>query len=285
MQQYREFSYRSADGLELFCREYSPGAAARTVLCLPGLTRNSRDFEPLARRLAARYRVLTPDLRGRGNSAWDPDPTHYVPLTYCADVLQLIAQQIADPVAIVGTSLGGMLAMALGASQTPRIAGIVLNDIGPEVAAAGLARIGTYVGRGAPLHSWSDAAAEAQRNYAIAYPDLNAEHWMWYARAGYRQRDADTIVADYDPRISEPLRANNAQPPDMWQLWEALAAVPVLAVRGGTSDVLSAETLQRMHERKSDLKSVSVPGRGHVPLLDEPVVGPALDAFLRHVLQ
>jgi pimeloyl-ACP methyl ester carboxylesterase len=281
---YSEFTYRSADGLELFCREYSPGVPARTVLCLPGLTRNSRDFEPLARRLAVRYRVLTPDLRGRGHSAWDSDAAHYEPGTYYADVLQLITEQCTEPVAIIGTSLGGMLAMALAATQAPRIAGIVLNDIGPEVEAAGVARIATYVGRGAALHSWAEAVAEVQRNFAVAVPGLNEAGWLWYARACYRQRDDGTIVADYDPRISEPLRAGNTQPPDMWKLWEALATMPVLVVRGATSDILGAATLQRMHERKHDLQSVVVPGRGHVPLLDEPVVVPALDAFLQHVL-
>jgi pimeloyl-ACP methyl ester carboxylesterase len=284
MEQYREFTYRATDGLELFCREYRPAMPARTVLCLPGLTRNSRDFEPLAQRLAGHYRVLTPDLRGRGRSGWDSDPTHYVPATYFADVLQLITEQIADPVAIIGTSLGGMLAMVLGASQAPRVAGIVLNDIGPEIAPAGLARIGSYVGRGSELHSWQEAAAEVQRNYAVAYPDMDAEGWLWYARASYRERQDGVIVADYDPRISEPLRANNTQPPDMWRLWDSLAALPALVLRGESSDIFRADTLQRMHERKPDLHSVVVAGRGHVPLLDEPVVGPALDDFLQRVL-
>jgi pimeloyl-ACP methyl ester carboxylesterase len=286
MEQYHEFTYRSADGLKLFCREYLPDTPSRTVLCLPGLTRNSRDFEPLARHLAMRYRVLTPDLRGRGLSEWDTDPSHYAPGTYYADVLQLVTEQIADPVAIIGTSLGGMLAMALAATVAPRIAGIVLNDIGPEVAAAGLERISSYVGRGTELHSWAEAAAEAQRNYAAAYPDLNDEGWLWFARASYRQRDDGVIVADYDPRISAALRAGNTQPPDMWKLWESLAAVPVpvLVLRGEMSDVLSAKTLQGMHERKGDLQSVTVPGRGHAPLLDEPPVVPALDAFLQQVL-
>jgi pimeloyl-ACP methyl ester carboxylesterase len=287
MEQYNEFTYRSTDGLELFCREYlppTPVTPSRTVLCLPGLTRNSRDFEPLARRLATRYRVLTPDLRGRGHSGWDSDPTHYEPGTYYADVLRLVTEQIADPVAIIGTSLGGMLAMALAATVAPRIAGIVLNDIGPEVAPEGLARIGTYVGRGTELQSWAEAAAEAQRNYGVAYPDLRQEDWLWYARACYRQRDDGVIVADYDPRISEALRTGNTQPPELWKLWESLAAVPVLVLRGANSDILSAKTLQDMHARKSDLQSVTVPGRGHVPLLDEPPVTPALDAFLQQVL-
>src|SRR5258706_7069548 len=282
---YREFSCRSSDGLTLFCREYLPATtAARTVLCLPGLTRNSRDFEPLARRLAKRYRVLTPDLRGRGQSAWDSDPAHYVPGTYCADVLELLSGQVADPVAIIGTSLGGMLAMMLAATHAPRVAGIVLNDIGPEVDAAGLARIASYIGRGTELHSWAEAVAAAQGNYAAAYPDLDAAGWLWWARAGYRQRDDGVIVADYDPRISGPVRAGNTQPPDMWKLWDLIAAVPVLAVRGALSDILSAATLRRMHERKSDLHSVTVPGRGHVPLLDEPRAVRALDAFLQQVL-
>jgi pimeloyl-ACP methyl ester carboxylesterase len=284
MEHYQEFTYRSTDGLELFCREYLPATPSRTVLCLPGLTRNSRDFEPLARRLATRYRVLTPDFRGRGQSAWDSDPTHYVPGTYYADVLQLVTEQIADPVAIIGTSLGGMLAMVLAATVAPRIAGIVLNDIGPEVAAAGLERIGSYVGRGTDLHSWDEAAAEVRRNYSVAYPDLNEEGWLRYARASYRQRDDGVIVADYDPRISAALRAGNTQPPDMWKLWESLAAVPVLVLRGETSDILSVKTLQGMHERKNDMQSITVPGRGHVPLLDEPPVVSALDAFLQQVL-
>lgn len=280
---YREFTYLSNDGLRLFCREYRALAASGTVICLHGLTRNSRDFTALAQHLARRYRVLTPDLRGRGFSAWDPQWANYQPAVYYQDVLQLLAETAREPVAVIGTSLGGILAMALGASAADHVAGIVLNDVGPAIAPAGLARIGRYAGLRAPPGNWSEAVAQVKANAALAYPDFDDAAWLDYAKASYRENADGIVVADYDPKIGDALRAATAPPADLWTVWAALSSKPVLAIRGANSDILSAETLARMLREKPDLQTIEVPNRGHVPLLNEPGVRPAIDKLLAQV--
>jgi pimeloyl-ACP methyl ester carboxylesterase len=281
---YRKLTWKSHDGLELFCREYAPAGEPRgTVVALPGLTRNSRDFAPLAERLATRYRVLTPDLRGRGRSQWDPNPANYHPGIYYQDVLKLLAEQTQGQVALIGTSLGGMLSMFLAAGAPERVAGIVLNDIGPEVAPEGLARIGGYVGRRGAARTWAEAAAQAKANYAVALPDLTDENWLAYARASYREQPDGTIAPDYDPAIGDALRNGPGTPTSFWPTWAQLARTPALAFRGETSDILSAATFDRMLAEKPDLLRVTVRGRGHVPLLNEPQVLEGLDPFLERL--
>lgn len=281
---YREFRFASADGLQLFCREYGMAHAAHTVVCLPGLTRNSRDFAPLARRLAIRYRVLTPDLRGRGLSDRDPNGTHYQPPIYYGDVLRLLDTATNAPVAVIGTSLGGLLAMALAAGTPARIAGIVLNDIGPAIDPRGFARIGTYVGVGEAPSTWSAAMAQAKKNYALAYPDLDDAAWLAYAQASYRENERGELAADYDPAIGELVRAAHGALVEAWPVWAALGAKPVLAIRGAMSDILSRETFERMQREKPDLETFEVPNRGHVPLLDEPGVPERIEDFLARAM-
>jgi pimeloyl-ACP methyl ester carboxylesterase len=279
---YREFTYAAPDGLALFCREYSPANPARTVLCLPGLTRNSRDFTALANALSEQYRVLTPDLRGRGNSQWDTNVANYHPTVYYHDVLKLLGNEVPEPAAIIGTSLGGILAMSLAAMSPERIAGIVLNDIGPELAPEGVARIASYVGMRAAPGSWAEAAAQVKANYGQAYPDFNDANWLAYAQASHRERDDGKVVADYDPKIGEALRATSDRPFDFWPVWATIAK-PVLAIRGAHSDLLAAATFDRMLAAKPDLVRIEVPNRGHVPLLNEPGVLANIEAFLAGV--
>ena len=281
---YREFTYPSVDGLVLFCREYRPATPQGTVVCLPGLTRNSQDFADLARHLAARYRVLTPDLRGRGRSQWDSRPANYHPVTYYNDVLALLSASVSQPAAVIGTSLGGILAMSLAAMAPERIAGIVLNDVGPQIAREGLARIGSYVGMSPPLASWQEAVQQVQTNYGLAYPDLDATAWEAYARSCYRQCEDGSVVPDYDPAIGDTLRASPPTAFDMWPVW-ALIRRPVLAIRGASSDILGESTLARMRRDMPSLQSFEVAGRGHVPLLDEPGVHDHIDAFLARIFQ
>ena len=280
---YRDIRYRSSDGIELFCREYLSPTARGTVVCLPGLTRNSRDFTNLAGHLAGRYRVLTPDLRGRGFSGWDTNPTNYQPPVYYQDVLKLISEQSRDPVAIIGTSLGGILAMALAAAAPASIAGIVLNDIGPQIDAGGVARIGQYVGLQTRPGSWPAALAQARANFGAAYQDLDEAGWLAFTQRGYREVEAGVVVADYDPKIGDTMRAAPTTIADMWPVWAALARTPALVIRGERSDILTTETVERMVREKPDLERFEVANRGHAPLLDEPGVLPAIDAFLGRV--
>ena len=274
-----------ADGLRMYCRDYPPlqPADRPTVLCLPGLTRNHRDFESLAAMLALRHRVLTPDLRGRGGSDRDPEWRHYQPLNYVADVARLLRELGAGRVVIVGTSLGGLVAMLMAAMQPQALAGVVLNDIGPELDPRGLARIGTYVGTLPPLRSWDAAAEQARRSHAAALPDLDAAGWMAFARRVYREESPGRIVPDMDPMIGVAMRESAGQSADLWILFRALDQVPTLAIRGELSDLLSADTLHRMQQAKPDLRTLLVPQRGHAPTLDEPECRRAIAGFLESI--
>jgi pimeloyl-ACP methyl ester carboxylesterase len=282
---HEEMNWQSHDGLRLFARIYAgPSAAAPTVLCLHGLTRNSRDFEDLAPHLERRHRVIVPDLRGRGLSARDPNLHNYQPAIYVQDILSLLAAVDAPRVAVVGTSLGGMLAMMLGFSHPARIAGMVLNDVGPEIDPVGMERIKQYAGRLPPARTWSAAVAQTRAVYGDAWPGLEPERWQELARRGYRENAAGIVEADADPGIGEALRAAPATRLDLWPLWQALRNVPTLAIRGAHSDILSSATFARMQQEHPGLRQLEVADRGHVPLLDEPECIEALDAFLSQVL-
>jgi pimeloyl-ACP methyl ester carboxylesterase len=282
---YAEIDWQSHDGLRLYARVYEgPVRGAPTVLCLHGLTRNSRDFEDLAPHLQRRYRVIVPDLRGRGLSARDPNLQNYQPAIYVQDILALLAAVDAPRAAVIGTSLGGMLAMMLAFSQKERIAGIVLNDVGPEIDPAGIERIKQYAGRLPPARSWDDAVAQTRTVHGDAWRGLAADRWAVLARRSYREDAAGMVEVDADPKIGEALRAAPAAALDLWPLWKALRHVPTLAIRGALSDILSAATLSRMKAENPDLESLEVADRGHVPLLDEPECIAAVDAFLSKIL-
>jgi pimeloyl-ACP methyl ester carboxylesterase len=278
---YSEFHWQSHDALRLYARLYAgPGGAAQTVLCLHGLTRNSRDFEDLAPHLARQYRVIVPDLRGRGYSARDPHWQNYHPGTYVQDILALLAAVDAPRVAVIGTSLGGMLAMMLGYSHRARVAGLILNDIGPEIDPVGIERIKQYAGRLAPVRTWSDAVAQVRSVYGDAWPGLDPDRWAALARRGYRETAAGVVEVDADPNIGEALRGAPAAAPDLWPLWKAISGIPTLAIRGAHSDILSAATFARMKTENRALRQLLVADRGHVPLLDEPGCLAAIDDFL-----
>jgi pimeloyl-ACP methyl ester carboxylesterase len=274
--------FESSDGLTLYYREYPAATTGRLpVMCLPGLTRNSRDFEALALRLQrAGRRVLTPDLRGRGRSQHDPNWSNYHPGTYLGDLERLQEAADAERVVIVGTSLGGILAMLIAATRPQAIAGAVLNDVGPEIAPEGLQRISQYVGRHAPVGSWEEATEQVRSTYGLALPGLTDEEWLAFARRSYVEVGGVPRL-DMDPMIGEAVRAAPAgAAPDLWPAYAALAPLPALALRGELSDVLSESTFERMAREKPDLRCVSVARRGHPPLLDEPECLTAIDEFI-----
>lgn len=281
----KECWFASADGLQLYYRDY-PAAAPSPglpVLCLPGLTRNSRDFEQLAVRLQRDRRVLCADLRGRGRSQHDPNWQNYHPGTYLADITGLLQDAGVERCVFFGTSLGGILTMLTAATQPQRVAAAILNDIGPEVDPVGLARIARYVGKAPPVHSWDEAVRVVRATYEFALPGLSDEQWVEYTRRSYTDVDGVPRL-DMDPNIGEAVRAApTAAAPDLWPVFDTLQSVPTLVLRGESSDILSAMTLDRMQARKPDLARVEVPNRGHVPLLDEPEAVAAVDAFLARV--
>lgn len=276
--------YASADGLRLYYRDYPAASAGRMpVLCLPGLTRNCRDFEATALRLQGTRRVLSPDLRGRGRSEHDPDWRNYHPGTYLGDLALLLADAGVPRVVLLGTSLGGILSMLIAATAPQVPAAVILNDIGPEVDPAGAQRISSYVGRHAPVRNWADAAAQMREMYQVAMPDAEDADWMAFARRSYTEVDGVPRL-DVDSGIGEAVRAAPAgAAPDLWPAFAALRPLPVLAIRGELSDVLSEATFDRMAREKPGLQRVTVARRGHPPLLDEPECVAAIDAFLEGV--
>jgi pimeloyl-ACP methyl ester carboxylesterase len=274
-----EYWFDSHDGRRLFSRVYAaPGASAPVVLCLHGLMRNSRDFEDLAPHLAARCRVIAPDVRGRGFSARDPDVNNYQIAVYLTDTMALLAALGAARVSIIGTSMGGLMGMLLAVTQPGLVERLVLNDIGPEVSPEGLERIRGYAGKSTAVHSWPEAVAHLRSVYTEVWPGLSDARWEKIARLSYRENAQGLPEADADPRIAEGLR-QPAAAPDLWPLWGALN-IPVLAIRGAHSDILSTGTLARMQQAKPDLRVLTVPNRGHAPMLDEPECIAAIDEFL-----
>ncbi len=270
------------DGLKLYCRDYRRAAAQAgrpAVLCLPGLTRNSRDFEPLAAALSAQYRVLTPDLRGRGRSEWDSQVARYQPMQYAADVFAILEALRVPQVVVIGTSLGGLIAMLMAMLQPALLAGCVLNDVGPEIDPRGATRIAGYVGQLPPVTSWEDAIEQSRILHGAALPDFTVADWQRFVRATYRDDGEGKPVLDMDPRLGEALRAAGPTP-DLWPLFAALRSVPTLLIRGAMSDILSSATVAKMQAQKPDLQVLLVEGRGHAPTLDETIVRTALESFL-----
>ena len=277
--------WTSADGLRLYYRDYGGPADRPPILCLHGLTRNSRDFARFAERYAGRWRIIAPDFRGRGNSAWDPDPEHYAPSFYAADMLHLLDQLEVPKVTIVGTSLGGLVAMLIAAIAPQRLAAVVLNDVGPDLDPAGIARIGEYLGQPATFADWDTAAAELEQMHGATHAHYGADDWADYVRRVCRERDGAVIV-DYDLAIAENFRTTQSAPPvDAWPYYRALAVAPLLILRGEHSDLLSAATALAMAEAHPDAELVTVPGVGHPPDLVEPAALAAIDRLLGRIPQ
>lgn len=277
---YTETVFTAPDGLALYTRLYPrPTASAATVLCLHGLTRNSKDFEDLAPHLQHRYRVVVPDMRGRGQSARDPNPQNYQPAIYVQDIVGLLDAVGAPRVTVIGTSMGGLLGMMLAIGHRARVAGLVLNDMGPEVDPVGLERIKNYAGRLPPPKTWADAAAQSRTLFGNAWPNLSDERWMALARRAYRE-DGAVLNVDADPMIGEMLRAAPPATANLWPFWQVLRGIPLLAIRGAHSDILSAPTFAKMKLQVPELLQVEAANRGHAPLLDEPECLEAIDSFL-----
>lgn len=287
---YEERIIRTIDDLTLYARDYPPLApqTGAPVICLHGLTRNSRDFEVIAPRIAALgRRVIVPDMRGRGQSANDPDPAHYVPAVYAQDVVKLMDDLGVPKAVFIGTSMGGLITMVLATVAPDRIAASVLNDVGPKLNAAGLARIAGYVGHVVPVADWNAAAEAVRAINGSAYPERADDEafWLAFARRTHRALDDGRVELDYDPHIALAFVDfdEDAPPPDLSPLFQALAAKPVLSVRGAISDLFGEEVVAHMRELKPDLDTVTVEGVGHAPMLDEPEAWDAVLDFLAKV--
>ncbi|QDP19603.1 alpha/beta fold hydrolase [Sphingomonas xanthus] len=285
---FAERYWPSQDGLTLYARDYAARGrqAGLPVICLHGLTRNSADFENVAHRIAqAGRRVIVPDIRGRGRSDRDPDPRRYHPRTYARDIAGMMDRMGMDQAIFVGTSMGGIITMALAGIAPKRIAAAILNDVGPEVSPEGIARIIGYAGKASPVRSWQDAADYSRRINGAALPHLAASDWESFARRTFREGPTGPVL-DYDPAISLSL----AKPPG-WiarqiakLLFRKLAkGRPLMLIRGERSDILSVEIAERMQRTALHLERVEIAGVGHAPTLDEPVAVDAMARFLRTV--
>ena len=284
MPTYENCYWESDDEVRLHYRDY-PGRADRPpILCLAGLTRNARDFEDVAERLAGEWRVIAINFRGRGGSAAAKDPMTYVPATYVKDVEALLAELEIDRYVAFGTSLGGIVTMLLAANAPEKLAGVLLNDVGPEIEAAGLGRIRSYVGKSNIWPTWMHAARAVQEGNADVYPNYAVEDWLAMAKRLYRLNSSGRIVLDYDMKIAEPFRVpGNEAAPDMWAAFDALKPVPTLIVRGGRSDVLGEGTAAKMAGRLDQAELITVPDVGHTPTLTEPEAVAAIDRLLERV--
>ena len=252
---FAERRWTSADGLSLYARDYAPasGPAKLPVIAIHGLTRNSADFEVIAPLIAqSGRRVLAVDVRGRGRSDRAPDPMTYQPATYAQDVLALLNQTGIERAVFLGTSMGGLITMALAAIRSKVIAAAIVNDVGPEVAKEGLARIAAYSGQPVDTPTWADAAAYAREINAVALPHYGDADWMAFARRTFVEGPEGAPILNYDPDIAVPIRAAGAKAlvPNLWPMFGRLArGRPVLLVRGQTSDLLSEKIAAKMRKR------------------------------------
>lgn len=274
----RYFSVR--DGLKLHYRDYAGSKDKPPLLCLHGLTRNARDWDDFARRHSPDFRALVLEFRGRGSSAYDPDPSRYNPLTYAADVLEFLDQLEIAQAIFVGTSLGGLVTMTIAASAPQRIFATILNDIGPDVDPGGVDRILTYVGKDKRFKNWEAAANAIAANYGASFERYTAADWLKMAQRNCREENGE-IRFDYDMAIAEPFKTSGPTPHvDLWPFFKALAQKPLLVVRGAKSDLLTGETAARMQAVAPNMMLAVVAGVGHAPELNEPEAVAAIDQFL-----
>jgi len=279
-ERYRNCSFVVRDGLKLHYRDYGGDSSKPPILCLPGLTRNSRDFADFANRYSPDFRVLALDFRGRGASDYDPVPSRYLPITYAGDVVELL-HHLGIPAAIfVGTSLGGLVTMIMAATAPQRIAAAIINDVGPDVAPGGIERILTYVGKDVRFRNWDEAADRIASNYGASFDRFTHEDWVKMAKRNCREENGE-IRFDYDMAIAEPFKTAGPTPQvDLWPLFQALGSKPLLVIRGAKSDLLTAETTDKMKQVVPDVRIAVVEGVGHAPELSEPEAVAAIDEFL-----
>ena len=275
----------SNDGLRLHYRDDAGSSERPPILCLPALTRNARDFETVAARLAPEWRVLVVDLRERGESAYTRDAITYVPLIYVQDIERLLEDLGIDRFVAFGTSLGGIVTILFAATGRARLAGALLNDVEPNIETRGQDRIRGYVGRQGAYSTWLHAARRIAQSYAEVFPDYDLTDWLAMAKRLYRLPPNGRIVPDYDKKIAELFRLPAGEAgSDLWPALDTLASVPTLVVRGKLSDLLATAPVELMLGRLFAGTSVTVPRVGHAPVLDEPVASAAIDALLARVV-
>jgi len=287
---FREIFYDAPDGLKLYARVYEPARATDSLplVCLPGLTRNARDFHELALALSQHpetpRRVISFDYRGRGRSAYDPDFTHYNIGTEAGDAIAGLGVLRIDRAVFLGTSRGGLIIHILAAIAPQLLAGAILNDIGPEIAPAGLLQISQYLNNPRLPKSWTEAAQIQRAVHGAAFPALRDADWMRFAHAIYREIDG-TIRPDYDPNLVKTLQGIDftQKLPDLWAQFDLLAELPLLVIRGENTPLLARETVEEMTRRHPVLQVINVAGQGHAPMLETGRLPELIAAFVAGV--
>lgn len=279
---FRERTIRAQDGLSLYFRDYGdPGSTSIPILCLSGLARNSKDFAPFANRVSASgQRIVCLDYRGRGRSQYDPDPSNYVPATYINDIRHVLCALGLHRVIVAGTSLGGILGMALGAAMPTSIAGLILNDVGPEIDTSGFDRIRDYLKSDHPHPNWESAIADLKGMFINH--SFTDDEWQTVAEATFVKGNDGLLHFDWDVRIYDALDPGG-EIPDLWPYFRSVCHIPILVLRGENSDILLPDTIDAMRNAHGDLAAFTVPGAGHTPTLKEPVSIEAVDEFLTRV--
>ncbi len=277
---FSERCYTSQDGLTLYFRDYGREHRVKTpVLCLAGLTRNSNDFSRLAEQLSSDRRVICPDYRGRGKSDYDPNWRNYTSFTYMNDIRHLLSSLNLCRVFVIGTSMGGLMAMGMGAAMPTTLAGALINDVGPVIEKQGLDKILKYMQDGASgFDDWETAAAYLRERF----PELPAEtdeDWRWITCGTFEEGADGRIKHNWDYNLIRSILKETAEP-ELWSLFQTLKRTPLVVTRGGLSDILSASTLNAMVAVIPELTAVTVDGVGHMPNLLEPDCKEALDNAL-----
>lgn len=284
MADYSDGVWWSNDGLRLHYRHYDGPDEKPPILCLHGLTRNARDWEPVTDRLAGDWRIYVLEMRGRGESAYATDPMTYNGLTYAQDVDAFLRDRKIERYISFGTSMGGIITMLMAGTRPELFTGVVLNDIGPVIEEGGVERIRGYVGKGGNYPTWLHVARALNAGFGDVYPKWQLDDWLAMAKRLCKVQPSGRIGYDYDMRIAEPFRVPGGESGfDMWTAFDGLKNVPTLLVRGGHSEILSEETAKEMARRKPDLAVATVPNVGHAPLLNEPEAEAAIDTLLERV--
>lgn len=243
---YQDNYWQSEDDLKLHYRDYPSDSGKIPIICVPGLTRNIRDFEHLGPWMNGERRVIMVNLRGRGESEYAKDSATYNPKTYVADIVKLMNEIDLPKAVFFGTSLGGIVTMLMAAMHPGRVAGALLNDIGPEIDQRGLDRIGEYVGQGRSFDTWAHAARDLAETGGEIFPDYSLKDWIAFAKKVYRMNSSGRIKLDYDMKISEPFESKGGGNEAMWRMLEALKNLPTLILRGELSDLFSDATARKM---------------------------------------
>lgn len=284
---FTDLKFRVRDGLQLHARHY-PGPrqsspTRRPLVCLPGLTRNGRDFHDLAMALSGdaphARDVYTLDYRGRGNSDWDPDWKNYAVPIEALDVVDFFTFADLHDVAVIGTSRGGLISMILAAVAPTVMKSVILNDIGPVIETDGLMRIASYVGRIPLPRSWHEAAEAARDVNKRRFTGVSDETWEEVARQWFNEKDGRPSPG-YDPALKNALFVLDGPMPALWPQFAALSRIPMLVLRGENSDILSSTTVEEMRRRHPDVQDYTVPGEGHAPLMKDKPTQDLIAAFL-----